>query len=286
MQRVAQARLEAHAVEEGRLHDQAARHDATQTWDAGLAQQQAQHYLAAAPSPAKPRPRKDRRRGGGRAAGGGERRGGAGEGGPVYSDAAEDGREDFYEEWQRQQWAQRQAQQTAQWQQWWRQQQHEAPAAMQAATPPQGPPRSAKEEQAALRAQKRLRTSMAEAALLASPLAFTGSGEQRLELPRLGRAKRGAGPGGAGVGHFEPRPTWPPSCGVHQPGMPSGAEPPPLAMSDSFLASPYAATALQAAQCSVANGQPHHSLATMEGHPPFQPYAPAAAGGTPWQVGD
>lgn len=47
---------------------------------------------------------------------------------------------------------------------------------MQAATPPQGPPRSAKEEQAALRAQKRLRTSMAEAALLASPLAFTGSG--------------------------------------------------------------------------------------------------------------
>ena len=82
-------------------HHQAARHDATQTWDAGLAQQRAQHYLAAAPSPAKPRPRKERRRGGGRAAGGGERRGGAGEGGPGYSDAAEDGREDFYEAWQR-----------------------------------------------------------------------------------------------------------------------------------------------------------------------------------------
>jgi len=100
------------------------------------------------------------------------------------------------------------------------------------------------EEQAALRAQKRLRTSMAEAALLASPLAYTRSGEQRLEappaatpltqrvrdlslikgerrleLPRLGRAKRGAVPGGgwAGVGHSEPRPPWPPSCGV-QPG--------------------------------------------------------------------
>ena len=55
---------------------------------------------------------------------------------------------------------------------------------MQAATPPQGPPRSAKEEQAALRAQKRLRTSMAEAALLASPLAFTGSGGRE---PRYSR---------------------------------------------------------------------------------------------------
>jgi len=92
------------------------------------------------------------------------------------------------------------------------------------------------EEQAALRAQKRLRTSMAEAALLASPLAYTRSGERRLELPRLGRAKRGAVPGGgwAGVGHSEPRPPWPPSCGV-QPGLPPlqpyapppGAAPPP-----------------------------------------------------------
>mmetsp|Transcript_13562 Transcript_13562/g.43387 ORF Transcript_13562/g.43387 Transcript_13562/m.43387 type:complete len:175 (-) Transcript_13562:79-603(-) len=160
----------------------------------------------------------------------------AAEEGPMYSDAAEEGPEDYYEEWQRREWAQRQAEQSAQWQDWWRQQRHKAPAAMQAAAPPHGPPRSAKEEQAALRAQKRLRTSMAEAALLASPLAYTRSGERRLELPRLGRAKRGAVPGGgwAGVGHSEPRPPWPPSCGV-QPGLPPlqpyapppGAAPPP-----------------------------------------------------------